>query len=289
MVRSEFGQAMRSRRRAVGITRSRLAARLDVPVVRLDRWEHGDEVPGPVELGGLASALGLDTAEAARWAELCAAPSVPQGALPRAAPVGAAAAAATVAVEVLPAARVGADPWDRHDPPGVRRAADGSPGDERRRAARRARRKRTEARALHRARVAEGREAQRAGDTRRRIEGRTGPAASPPPVFAPNLIEDRSHIRATVNRGSVFPVPASRATVDRYTYSTGGPTYRATPEDRMVYRARWMRVVLVLVALAALLGWAWAQLGDGWDAVIDLFRGGETAPTPEPLGFWWGV
>jgi hypothetical protein len=108
-------------------------------------------------------------------------------------------------------------------------------------------------------------------------------------VFAPDVIEERSHIKATVNRGSVFPIPASRQAVDKFTYGAGAPTYRRTPEDRMVYRSRWMRLVLVLVAMMALLGWAWAQLGEGWDAVIDLFRDQEPEPTVEALRAWWGI
>lgn len=83
---------------------------------------------------------------------------------------------------------------------------------------------------------------------------------------------------ATVNTGAVFPVPGERRIIDKLTYSTAAPTYRATEEDRMVYRSRWIRVVLIMAGLAALLWWAVAQLGDGWDAVLDLFRS-DDAPT----------
>ena len=113
---------------------------------------------------------------------------------------------------------------------------------------------------------------ERAGDEARRLSGRTSTGVPAPPVFAPDLLEERSHVIATVNSGSVFPVPGSRRTIDKLTYSTGAPTYRATPEDRMVYRSRWMRVVLIMIGLVALLWWAVAQLGDGWGAVLDLFR-----------------
>jgi hypothetical protein len=47
----------------------------------------------------------------------------------------------------------------------------------------------------------------------------------------------------------------------------------------MVYQSRRARVVLIMLALAALLWWAVAQLGAGWDAVLDLFRSEEATGT----------
>jgi hypothetical protein len=149
---------------------------------------------------------------------------------------------------------------------------------------------RSEARERHRRSAALERAAERESDGARRDEARTAAGVPEPPVFAPDLIEDRSHIRATVNRGAVFPIPAPRSVVDKYTYSTAAPTFRSTPEERMVYLTRWIRVALVLVALATVLAWAWIELGNGWDAVIDLFRGDEeSVPVVDALRLWSGV
>ena len=91
---------------------------------------------------------------------------------------------------------------------------------------------------------------------------------------------------ATVNTGVVFPVPGSRDTIDKLTYSTGDPTYGSTIEERLLYVNRWVRLALILVALGALLWWAVGQLGDGWDAVLDLFRS-EEEPSVGALALLW--
>lgn len=292
MARSELGRALRTARRAAGITQTRLAERLGVPANRLVRWELGEAVPTRAELRGLARHLGVGTAEAARWSAWVGdGPGVPGTPAP-------AVDGGTIAVEIVPARAVSADPWGvtaasallerpRDEDATARRHAAAV-----RRRARVAERRtaRREARERHRRSVAVERAAERKSDGTRRAESRTAAGVPEPPVFAPDLIEDRSHIKATVNRGAVFPIPAPRSVVDKYTYSTAAPTFRSTPEERLVYLTRWIRVALALVALVAVLAWAWNELGHGWDAVIDLFRGDdEPIPVVDALRLWFGV
>jgi transcriptional regulator with XRE-family HTH domain len=252
--RSELARALRAARHDRGFTQSRLSARLGVPVTVLGRWEHGEAVPDADEVRAVAGALSVEPDTVDSWLELRS-----RVVRPAAGPEP-----ETLTVEILPARVAVAEP---PPPPPA------EPNGSRRRARERSRR------AAQRDGGRERRSRQRAGDEARRLAGRTRQGASDPPVFAPDLLEERSHVIATVNSGTVFPVPGSRRTIERLTYSTGAPTYRVTPEERMVYHSRWMRVVLVMLALAALLWWAVAQLGDGWDAVLDLFRSKESPGT----------
>jgi hypothetical protein len=238
------------------MTRVRLAASLGVPTARVAGWESGAAVPGPSEVRALARVFGLDAAEAAHWTEWCAGAAAP-------------APEATIAVEIVPAAH--GDIFSPAPEPvgvGARRRADA-----------------TERRFAHRRTNAARRRSDRAGDEARRARRSSGGAA-PAPVFAPDLVGAHPRVAATVNSGAVFPVPGARRTVDRLTYSTIAPTYRTTPEERLVYRSRWMRLLLVMIALVALLWWAVTQLGDGWGAVLDLFRNEDPADRVGAV-LWW--
>jgi len=265
--RSELAALLRSARHEQGITRSRVGAALGVPAGLVGRWEHGDAVPDPEQVRALAGVLrvGPDTADA--WLGLRTSSRAP----------------VTVEIVSSPSSSTTSliglvEPA----PPPPATGAPGRPGGgARRRADERARR------AARTAGDRRRRAVQRAGDEARRSTGRTATGAAELPVFAPDLLEERSHVIATVNSGSVFPVPGSGHSIEKLTYSTGAPTYRVTAEDRMVYRSRWMRVVLIMVGLAALLWWAVAQLGDGWDAVLDLFRSDEAPVTTVEAAVLW--
>jgi len=50
-------------RRALGLSRTRLAARTGLPSREIARWERGDELPPPDALGVLAEAIGLEEHE----------------------------------------------------------------------------------------------------------------------------------------------------------------------------------------------------------------------------------
>jgi transcriptional regulator with XRE-family HTH domain len=264
VARSELALALRAARHERGITQSRLSAALGVPAALVGRWEHGEAVPDTNQVGALGDALGVDRRTAETWLELRT--RVLAGRRPE--PRG----DATVTDEILPPpVRTSVAVAEPPPPPPA--------ADQRPRARGRVRRSQERARrAARSSQVTQSRATERAGDEARRRSGRSAAGMTAPPVFAPDLLEERSHVIATVNSGAVFPVPGSRRTIDKLTYSTGAPTYRVTVEDRMVYRSRWMRVVLILLGLLTLLWWAVTQLGDGWDAVLDLFRS-DDAPT----------
>jgi hypothetical protein len=241
------------------MTRSRLAAALAVPISRVTRWEIGGTTPSPSEVRALARELRLDPAEAAQWTEWCAGGPAP----------------VTVAVEIIPPgdSMPSPDPFggNENDVPageaGARRRSEVIAGRRQRRTERQARR----------------RSGRTADDTRR---GRRASAGAGE-VFAPNLLAPSRAPATAVNTGAVFPVPATPRTVDRLTYSSAAPTYRTTAEDRTVYRSRWLRVALVLVALVALLWWAAAQLGDGWGALLDLFHSNDEPAEVVDALLWW--
>ena len=69
---------------------------------------------------------------------------------------------------------------------------------------------------------------------------------------------------ATAPDGDVFPAPAAR---------TPRVPYMEDPEQQRVYTVRSALTLAMLGALAIALVWAWGQLGDGWGAFLDLFRG----------------
>lgn len=73
--------------------------------------------------------------------------------------------------------------------------------------------------------------------------------------------------------GDVFPAPAAR---------TARVPYMEDPDQQRIYTLRAGLTLAVLGGLAIALVWAWGQLGDGWGAFIDLFRGDE--PVTELTG-----
>ncbi len=64
---TELARTLRERRRALGLTRTRLADRSGIPAVDLGRWERGEAVPNPDQIGLLADAVGLDDEETQAW------------------------------------------------------------------------------------------------------------------------------------------------------------------------------------------------------------------------------
>ena len=65
---AEMGRTLRTRRRALGLSRSTLAEAAGTRPVVLGRWERGETAPTPDQAAALAEALDLDPAVAAEWA-----------------------------------------------------------------------------------------------------------------------------------------------------------------------------------------------------------------------------
>ena len=61
-------------------------------------------------------------------------------------------------------------------------------------------------------------------------------------------------------------------------------SYLDEPAERRRYTLRWALTLIILGALALALIWALGELGDGWRAVVDLFRDG--SPADELPGAW---
>jgi hypothetical protein len=82
------------------------------------------------------------------------------------------------------------------------------------------------------------------------------------------------------NTGAAFPVPDRRRGQQRYPYGDAAPTYAA---DWPRYLARAAGLLVVLAVMAGVLVWAVFELGEGWSAVVDLFRDDSPATT-RPAG-----
>ena len=61
-------------------------------------------------------------------------------------------------------------------------------------------------------------------------------------------------------------------------------SYLDEPAERRRYTLRWALTLVILGVLAIALIWALGELGDGWRAVVDLFRDGP--PAEELPGAW---
>ena len=65
------------------------------------------------------------------------------------------------------------------------------------------------------------------------------------------------------------------------------PSYLDDPAERRRYLLRWALTLVLLGALAIALIWALGEMGDGWRALVDLFRDGppaEELPGARDLG-----
>ncbi len=300
---SGFGREVRGRRLELGMSQTRVAEAVGVPIVQIGRWERGEDVPDSARVSALAQALDIDPDTAGTW-------------LLWANPVN------TVSVQVLGgellapplgdvAAGLEADPWSiepeepipqpppddgapagtHHNwsrsnghpaPPGkggVSSAAvlpviAGFPDPSVERALRRQARR--DERRLRRELTADRRQAreQAAAEERRRIDAEavairrgalpTPPGPQRPPAPAP---------AGTANTGSVFPVPDTKMGSERVTYQ--GASRMSDRHSRLTYPLRITGTIAALLLLAGALWWAVSSLGDGFSAVLDLLRGGD--------------
>jgi transcriptional regulator with XRE-family HTH domain len=63
----DIAGTLRERRRALGLTRARLADRTGITAADIARWERGEEVPDPEAVVVLADAIGLEVTETQAW------------------------------------------------------------------------------------------------------------------------------------------------------------------------------------------------------------------------------
>ena len=63
----DIARTLRERRRALGLTRARLADQAGLDAADVTRWERGDGVPGPEDVIVLADALDLDISVTQAW------------------------------------------------------------------------------------------------------------------------------------------------------------------------------------------------------------------------------
>lgn len=62
LIRRRFGENVRARRRALGLTQRQFAERIDTDAFQVSRWERGVVRPTDVTLARLAEALGVEFA-----------------------------------------------------------------------------------------------------------------------------------------------------------------------------------------------------------------------------------
>lgn len=299
---SGFGREVRGRRLELGMSQSRVAEAVGVPIVQIGRWERGEDIPNSAQASALAQALDLDPDTAGTWllpanpADTVSAQMM--GSRPLAPPLEG-------AVDGLEA-----DPWsivseEQIPLPPADGASTGSRTDKSRfggfsaspangsassaavvpviaespnssveRALRR--RARRDERRLRREPTADRRQVreQVAAEERRRTNAEaaairrvtlpTPPGPQRPPAPAP---------AGKANTGSVFPVPDTKTGSERVTYRGRGRM--SDRQSRLTYPLRIAGTIAALLLLAGALWWAVSSLGDGLSSAVDLLRGGD--------------
>jgi transcriptional regulator with XRE-family HTH domain len=231
---TELARTLRERRRALGLTRTRLADRSGIPAGDLGKWERGEAVPNPDQIGLLADAVGLDDEETQAWLDAVITVDVTDP---------------EISVELVEPAGPRANPFSQRLTP----LRDDSSRLER-----------------IRARVGElGRNAPSPIATVERLGKPTRPR--PAPSARTGLVADPVG-RTGRELPSVFPdtqVGSLDPTVT--VYSTAPSTY-PSPDDEQMYLLRRIRTASVLLGLGIILWWAFGALGEGVGDVLDLFR-----------------
>ena len=247
---TELGRSLREQRRALGLTRSRLADRTGISSLDLTRWERGEALPDADQVMALAEAVGFDEAETRRWLDTVVTVDL---------------TGPDVAVELLESPDPPSDPFAVSRTSLVK-----SPQP------------RLVDRLLAPFRSKEGNGASTGGSsgdasvtelrpTRRTAPARPAPSASRglvrEPRYAPNQLP------------SVFPDPPMEGYDPAvHVYSAAPATYPG-PGDEDRYLLRRIRTTGVLIGLGLVLWWAFGSLWDGFGDVIELFRA-PTMPTP---------
>lgn len=232
----DIARTLRERRRALGLTRSRLADRTGISAGDLARWERGDDLPDPGDVVTLAEAIGLEVAETQEWLDVVAVDLT----------------GPDVAVELVESNQAPSDPFLNRsallkaEPPLLARIAD--------RLARRDEKKSDGDPAS----VTSLRERRQPAPRRPAPHATTGLVRQPRPV--------------ATQLPSVFPDPAI-APYDPavHVYSTA-PTRFPSESDDQTYLLRRIRTAAALLGLGLVFWWAVGSLWEGFGDVIDLFR-----------------
>ena len=284
----EFGRALRARRRASGFSQARLAEAVGVPTSAIGAWERSERLPDLDRLRLLGRALAMGASELDEWVAMVRAASAP----------GTPPDSEGVVVHVthfdLPADPFAADGNGR---------ANGDPADSA--APNRNGREPTASNGNGSAPPGPatwGRlpspVSSRSGSNG--VGSKSGSAPSPSRAASGG---DRTPARGRPARqvarprkvrvetsppvASVFPTPGPSMAADPewWMYSTAAPEPWDTA-TRVYYFGRRLRTAVVLVSLALLLVWAFAELGEGLKAILDLMRGDPASPPT--TGFFTG-
>ncbi len=231
---AKLARTLRERRRALGLTRTRLAERSGLSTPDIAKWERGEDLPDQGQIVALANAVDLDEAETQAWLDVVVSVDV---------------TGPEVAVEIIDGGEPPANPFLERATP-----------------------LRSKPNRLHRAREKMSRKPRTAPPvvaglerpvtstpTRNAPSPRTGlvakPAGGPEREFAAVFPDSQTGSRD----------PAVRV------YSTVPSTF-PDPGDVQLYRLRRIRTASVLLGLGIILWWAFGALGEGFGDVLDLFR-----------------
>jgi transcriptional regulator with XRE-family HTH domain len=231
---TELARTLRERRRALGLTRTRLADQIGLETSDVTRWERGDSYPTAKQVVALAEAVGLDERQTQAWLDAVVTVDL---------------TGPEIAVELVENPDPPADPFARR---GTSKKV-GAPG------------------LADRVSTALG-SWRRDSATITPLRGAAKPAPiRTAPSTATGLVREPRH--AVAQLPSVFPDPPI-ASYDpaTYVYSTV-PSVFPGPGDDQFYLLRRVRTAGVLLVLGVVLWWAVGALGQGLSNVLDLFRG----------------
>jgi transcriptional regulator with XRE-family HTH domain len=232
---ADIARTLRERRRALGLTRARLADQTGLAAIDLTRWERGEDTPTPEAVIVLAEAIGLEVDETQAWLD----------------EVTVDLTGPDVSVELLASGEAPSDPFSKRSTP-LREDA-GLLGNIADRLARR-----DERRAAEQASVS---------------PIRTPAPARPTPSTSTGLVSVPRRPRHATQLPSVFPDPAF-AQYDPATHVySAAPLTPPTEDEVQMYILRRVRTTAVLIGLGLLFWWALGSLWEGLGDAIDLLRG----------------
>lgn len=230
----DIARTLRERRRALGLTRARLAEQTGITTVDLTRWERGDGTPDGDAVIVLAEAIGLEVTETQAWLD--------QVVVDVTGP--------DISVQLVESSEAPSDPFLNRsallkaEPSWLTRVAD----------------------RLHRRDAAKEEVGEAAVTPLRRTEQaprRPAPSPSTGLVRQPMRV---SHLP------SVFPEPAIAPYDPEVRIYSAASARPLSDEEEQLYLLRRLRTGAALIGLALVLWWALGSLWEGFGDVIQLFR-----------------